>query len=88
MRIGIIGAGASGLMAAYAASEKEGSEVLLFDKNPMPGKKLLRTGNGRCNFLNKVQDVTCFNSSNPERVKETLSNISSENLLSVLLSAF
>ena len=85
MRIGIIGAGASGLMAAYAASEKEGSEVLLFDKNPMPGKKLLRTGNGRCNFLNKVQDVTCFNSSNPERVKETLSNISSENLLSVLL---
>ena len=85
MKIGIIGAGASGLMAAYAASESREHEVLLFDKNPMPGKKLLRTGNGRCNFLNKVQDITCFNSSNPERVQEILSHIPSDKLVSILL---
>lgn len=51
MKIGIIGAGASGLMAAYSASEND-NEVFLFEKNEKIGKKLYITGKGRCNITN------------------------------------
>ena len=49
-RTAVIGAGAAGMMAAIAASEN--SRVTLFDKNEIMGRKLLQTGNGKCNFLN------------------------------------
>jgi len=55
--IAIVGAGASGLMAACQAGQtmkrrgKTGG-VILLDGNPKPGKKLLATGNGRCNLTN------------------------------------
>ena len=49
-RIAVIGAGAAGMMAAIAASDN--TRVLVFDKNEYPGRKLLQTGNGKCNFLN------------------------------------
>ncbi len=54
----MIGAGASGLMAAKQAAlarsgVKNGSgKVILLDGNPKPGKKLLATGNGKCNLTN------------------------------------
>lgn len=51
MRIGIIGAGASGLTAAYFAAQSE-HEVFLFEQKDKVGKKLLATGNGRCNITN------------------------------------
>lgn len=47
----VIGAGPSGMMAALTASS-EGAKVLLLEKNPSPGKKLLLTGHGRCNITN------------------------------------
>lgn len=47
----IIGGGAAGLMAAYAAAEK-GNNVILFEKNEKLGKKIYITGKGRCNFTN------------------------------------
>lgn len=50
-RIAVIGAGAAGMMAAIAASGT--AEVSLFEKNEFPGRKLLQTGNGKCNFTNK-----------------------------------
>ncbi|MCR5311606.1 MAG: aminoacetone oxidase family FAD-binding enzyme, partial [Lachnospiraceae bacterium] len=50
-RIGIVGGGASGMMAAIKAAG-EGASVTLFEKNDKIGKKLLVTGNGRCNFTN------------------------------------
>lgn len=49
--IGIIGGGASGMMAAIAAA-KEGAKVTIFEKKDTLGKKILATGNGRCNFSN------------------------------------
>ncbi len=50
----IIGGGASGLAAAISAAECHGGQnVLLLEKNPILGKKLLATGNGRCNLTNK-----------------------------------
>lgn len=47
----IIGAGPAGIMAAITASER-GRSVALIDRNPLVGKKLLATGNGRCNLTN------------------------------------
>ena len=49
LRIAIIGAGASGLMAAHFAAESQSAEITLFEKNPACGKKLRITGKGRCN---------------------------------------
>lgn len=49
----VIGGGAAGLMAAYAAA-KNGHNVLLFEKNEKLGKKIYITGKGRCNFTNDV----------------------------------
>jgi len=49
----VIGGGAAGLMAAYAAA-KNGHTVTLFEKNEKLGKKIYITGKGRCNFTNDV----------------------------------
>lgn len=48
----IIGAGASGMMAAVTAARK-GSKVALLEHKDAIGKKILATGNGRCNYTNK-----------------------------------
>jgi len=50
-RVAIIGGGASGMVAAISAS-KGGHHVTLFEKNESLGKKILLTGNGRCNITN------------------------------------
>ena len=65
-KILIIGAGASGLMAAALLGES-GHEVHLFEKNEKCGKKLYITGKGRCNLTNACDRDTLFSSviSNP-----------------------
>lgn len=52
MKIGIIGAGASGMAAAIAAAENPEHEVLLLERQARVGRKLQATGNGRCNLTN------------------------------------
>ena len=52
MVIGIIGAGASGMAAALAAAENRENSVILLERQARVGKKLLATGNGRCNLTN------------------------------------
>lgn len=52
-KVCIIGGGAAGLMAAYAAA-RNGNEVVLIEKNEKLGKKIYITGKGRCNFTNDV----------------------------------
>jgi len=52
MRIGIIGAGASGMAAALAAAENPNVQVVLFERQARVGRKLQATGNGRCNLTN------------------------------------
>ncbi len=50
-KVAVIGAGASGLMAAYAAASA-GAAVTVFEKNEKAGKKIYITGKGRCNVTN------------------------------------
>lgn len=52
MVIGIIGGGASGMAAALAASENEHAQVIVMERQARVGRKLLATGNGRCNLTN------------------------------------
>ena len=52
----VIGGGAAGMMAAYAAA-REGARVTLLEKNEKLGKKLFITGKGRCNVCNAAQDM-------------------------------
>jgi len=53
-RIGIVGGGPAGMMAAIRAAEMlgDGSRVVLFDKNERLGRKIYLTGKGRCNLTN------------------------------------
>ena len=60
-KICIIGGGASGLMAAIMAA-REGAEVTLLEHNEKTGRKLLATGNGRCNLTNIHQEPSCYHS--------------------------
>lgn len=66
----IIGAGASGLISAICLARK-GETVLLLEKNKVVGKKLLATGNGRCNISNKNIDSSNFHSSNISFIKNS-----------------
>ena len=53
-RVVIVGGGAAGLMAAISAAEN-GADVLVLEKMPAPGRKILITGKGRCNFTNRCE---------------------------------
>lgn len=53
MTIAIIGGGASGLAAALAARERLDNAVTVFERQARVGRKLLATGNGRCNLTNR-----------------------------------
>lgn len=82
----IIGAGASGLMAAYSAV-CEGSSVTVIDSNPSAGRKINATGNGRCNFTNADADsLSHYYTSDKSLVGGVLSRFSVKNVLSLFES--
>ena len=57
----IIGGGASGLAAAIAAG-REGASVLVIERMDKTGKKILATGNGKCNLTNQAIRRGCISS--------------------------
>ena len=69
----IIGAGAAGMMAGLAASQK-GKSVLIIEKNYKLGRKILATGNGRCNVTNRFADKTHYHGASPEFIEKVLLN--------------
>lgn len=63
MRVGIIGGGAAGMMAAVNIKLLNNNiDVTIHEKNQRPGKKLLATGNGRCNYTNADIDIKYYHS--------------------------
>ena len=68
----ILGAGAAGLMCAARAGQR-GLRVLLIDHADAPGKKILISGGGRCNFTNLGTVPERFLSANPHFAKSALS---------------
>ena len=63
--VAVIGAGASGLAAALAAAENPAVRVLLLERQSRAGRKLLVTGNGRCNLTNTHAAPCCYHGENP-----------------------
>ena len=57
----VIGGGASGLMCALN-SKTNLNEVIILERNTSPGKKILMSGNGRCNFFNDDQSINRYHS--------------------------
>jgi predicted Rossmann fold flavoprotein len=71
----VVGAGAAGLMCAIAAGGR-GRSVLVLDHANRPGKKILMSGGGRCNFTNMYCGPEHFLSANPHFPKSALSRYS------------
>lgn len=69
----VVGGGAAGMMAAISA-RRLGANVTILEKNPRIGKKILATGNGRCNFTNINADVMYYHGNNPKFIYSALSN--------------
>ncbi len=67
----VLGAGAAGLMCAATAGQL-GKRVLLVDHADAPGKKILISGGGRCNFTNVGTRADCYLSANPHFAKSAL----------------
>ena len=67
----VVGAGAAGLMCAAAAGQR-GRRVALLEHNPQPGRKILISGGGRCNFTNLHCTPANFLSENPHFAKSAL----------------
>ena len=68
--VAVIGAGASGIIAALKASEN--NEVILIDGNSSCGKKILVTGNGKCNYWNEDMNVEHYFTDNSKILEEIL----------------
>lgn len=81
--VAIIGAGASGLVCSITAACRD-VRVVLFDKNSFAGKKLLATGNGRCNYWNSDQSLSHYHSSE----EDLLPNIITKSLENEVLDFF
>ena len=84
----VIGGGAAGLMAAYSAARTlvdagSPAQVTVLEKMPRPGRKIMITGKGRCNFTN-VKGWNSFSShirTNPNAVKPAFFNFTPEDSL-------
>ncbi|MBJ9239630.1 BaiN/RdsA family NAD(P)/FAD-dependent oxidoreductase [Citrobacter braakii] len=67
----IIGAGAAGMFCAAQAGQA-GCRVLLIDNGKKPGRKILMSGGGRCNFTNLYVEPAAYLSQNPHFCKSAL----------------
>lgn len=67
----IIGAGAAGMFCAAQAGQR-GNRVLLIDNGKKPGRKILMSGGGRCNFTNLYVEPAAYLSQNPHFCKSAL----------------
>jgi predicted Rossmann fold flavoprotein len=79
----ILGAGAAGLMAARVAGQR-GRQVLLIDHADQPGKKILISGGGRCNFTNLRAAPDRFISANPHFMKSAMARYTQHDFIALV----
>jgi predicted Rossmann fold flavoprotein len=79
----VLGAGAAGLMCAAVAAQR-GRSVALLDHNAQPGRKILISGGGRCNFTNIYCAADRFLSANPHFAKSALALYQPRNFLALV----
>ena len=80
-RIIIVGGGASGLVAAIQAA-RGGGEVTIIEQKEQLGKKILSTGNGKCNLTNEYMNLECFRGDDTSVVSKVLEQFGYEDTLS------
>ena len=86
-KIAVIGGGASGLVAAIAAARTNPqAQITIYEKKDTVGKKILATGNGRCNLTNKDMKASYFRSDNPPVVEEILQKFGYEDTIAFFTS--
>ena len=79
----VIGAGAAGLMCAISAARR-GKSVLVLERGPRVGAKILISGGGRCNFTNLGAGPENYLSSNPEFCKSALARFTPQDFLALV----
>ena len=79
--IAIIGGGASGMAAALAARESLNNRVILIERQNRVGRKLLATGNGRCNLTNEYADLSRYHGENVPFIAPAMERFTVENTL-------
>ena len=79
----ILGAGAAGLMCAIQAGRR-GRRVLVLERAESPGKKILISGGGRCNFTNRNTAPENFLSANPHFAKSALARFTPQDFLALV----
>lgn len=84
-KIIVVGAGPSGIMAALTAA-KNGAEVTLIEQNDRIGKKILSTGNGRCNLTNTAMAAVHYRSDDISLVNVILRQFKAEDTISFFAS--
>ena len=78
-RVLIVGGGASGMVCAIKASEN--NDVILVDKNSSLGKKILVTGNGKCNYWNSDINVNHYNSNDMDVLEKIITDDNKRDVL-------
>jgi predicted Rossmann fold flavoprotein len=79
----ILGAGGAGLMCAAVASQR-GRKVLVLDHAPEPGRKILISGGGRCNFTNLGTAPDRYLSANPHFARSALARYTPQDFLALV----
>ena len=78
----VIGGGAAGMAAGIAAAQKNRkARVCILEHKDIVGKKILSTGNGRCNFTNEVMGPDCYYSENQEAIRQVLQKFGAQDTL-------
>ncbi|MEE1115223.1 MAG: aminoacetone oxidase family FAD-binding enzyme, partial [Eubacterium sp.] len=76
----IIGGGASGLMAGITAARR-GVRVTILEQNEKPGRKIIASGNGRCNFTNRRLEERYYHGSDRSFIRHVIDRFNAEDAI-------